>query len=873
MIVWQKKMIAVAISSVLLTGCLSSDDDAVADAGAAISVKERRSVTLSGASASGEGSVSVAWTQVSGPELTISAADTLTPQISAPSVDVDSDAVLRLTVTDSEGQVAVDELTVSIINNTLPQLTAQPAAVAEKTAVDITPALTDDGEVALVTWQQTGGPVVELSADTGATVSFTTPAVTETTSLTFALGVADDDDEVADIELNVVVEPNMVALTLTGQVIGVDFSGSTAVLSGATEPVSAEVDETGAFNFDFELDDDQLSNVVSVQISATDNNRLTYSAVYSGFSQPDPETGVSFNDKVVSQDLSAALADGSNTVSVSAVSTALYALLVAANQGEVPANIEQLVFVEKTLDADELTEAAAVVKILTENPDIELPEGVTDITALLANVEAYNTIVQEIEAEQPGLIADTVVEIIEDPQLTPPVTADAIAPVYYQTFAAAPGFLSRGGDQWQFNQEGTGSLSNRSGSYAFSWSVDEFGDITVIYTEGLISYTFSGVAEGVGGLTAEQVSWLQADFIGQIQLERRTARSVLNRIGTGQQIDSFNIENETITRVIPIQTSQGLVETEGVSSVSNGNYLMRKQVSEQYAFSTEDMPGQWAITSFYELELFNRVESNFYLDTLQFNAGGTGVGLDTERTFSWQVSDGLLNVAFSDNTKLEARIIDVSGSDYQVVVLAKDSNDEVIAAQADYGFKVQTDLNVDWITGADNYWQTMINSWSKPSWDDGRLLFCSGDPQCEDPYAYIAVFGWQFLPEGSGSQVNKWFENSTLPPAFEPDFGSLTWAEQGDAGLNLQYGIQQRNWTLLKVEEGILGTRIYVKEQASYPEGLFIGNRIGMYEQIPVSYWNDSVPQSTTGTLTFSAKPTLKTRTVVNPTVNNADTN
>ncbi len=873
MIVWQKKMIAVAISSVLLTGCLSSDDDAVADAGEAISVKERRSATLSGASASGEGSVSVVWTQVSGPELTISAADTLTPQITAPSVDADSTAVLRLTVTDSEGQVAEDDLTVNITNNTLPQLTEQPAPVAEKTAVEITPALTDDGEIALVTWQQTAGPAVELSADTGTTVSFTTPAVTETTTLTFALGVADDDDEVADIELNVVVEPNMVALTLTGQVIGVDFSGSTAVLSGAVEPVNAEVDEAGAFNFDFELDDDLLNNVVSVQISATDNNRLTYSAVYSGFSQPEPETGVSFADKVVSQDLNATLADGSNTVSVSAVSTALYALLVAANEGEVPANIEQLVFVEKTLDADELTEAAAVVKILTEYPDIALPEGVTDITALLVNVEAYNTIVEEIEAEQPGLIANTVVEIIEDPELTPPVTADAIAPVYYQTFAAAPGFLSRSGEQWQFNADRSGSRSNRFGGADFNWSVDEFGDITVIYTDGLRVTSFLGVAVGVGGLTQEQVNWLQADGYYQVQAEIITTRSVLNRIGTGQQIDSFNIESETLTQVLPIQTSQGLVDPTGVTRVSNGNYLMRKQVSEQYAFNEAEMPGIWAITSYYELEFFNGTRNDFYLDRLQFATDGSGLGLDSARTFNWQVNDGLLNVQFSDDTELEARIIDASGSEYQIVTITKDNADNVIAAQADYGFKVQADLQLDWITGDEHYWQTMINSWSKPSWDSGRLLFCSGDPLCEDPYSYTAVFGWQLLPEGSGSQVSKWFDNPTLPPAFEPNFDSLTWTEQGDAGLSLQYGIQQRNWTLLKVEDGILGTRIYVKEQASYPDGLFIGNRIGMYEQIPVSYWNDSAPESMAEALTSSAKSKLKNRTVVNPTVNNTDTN
>ena len=878
MITFNKKIVAVAISSILLTGCFSGDDDAVADAGTAVSLKERRSETLTSASGSGEGDVSVVWTQVTGPELTISGADTLTPQITAPSVDVDSSAVLRLTVTDSKGQVAEDEVTVSIINNTLPQLTEQPPAIAEKTAVELTPALADDGEIATVIWQQTAGPAVELSADSGATISFTAPAVTEATTLSFALGVADDDGEVADIALNVVVQPSLIALTLSGQVSGADFAGSTATLSGAAEPVTAEVDAAGAFNFDLQLDDDLLNNVVSVKLSAAENNRLTYSAVYSGFSQPEPAASNAVGPDTISQPFETTAAEGSNTVAVNAVSTALYSLLVSANNGTVPENIDQLVFVEKSVDADELTEAAAVVKILTENPDIALPEGVTDITELLTNVAAYNTVVENIETEQPGLIAETVVEIIEDPELTPPVTADAIAPVYYQTAAAAPGFLSRQGEQWLFNQNGTGSLNNQSGSAAFNWSVDEFGDITVAYTEGSIVNAVMGVAEGVGGLTAEQVSWLEADNIYQVPVEIKTPSAILNRIGTGQQIDSFNIERSTTTRVLPIQTSQGLVETTGVTVVSNANVLMRKQVSDQYAFSAADMPGEWAINSYAELELYNRTANGFYLDRLQFSEGGTGVGLDTGRTFSWQVDNGLLKVQFADNTKLEARIIDVSGSDYQLVTIAKDSADNVIAADSDYGFKVQADLQADWITGSTDYWQTMINEWRKFSWDNGRLLLCADDPQCEDPYAYIAAFGWQFLADGAGNQVTKAYGNDTLPPNFSPSLNSISWAADGEVGLSMTYGIFERNWTLLKMEDGVLGTRIYVKEEASMYDpdfgidGVYIGSRIGMYEQIPVSYWNDSVPDSAATSVSFTtatAKP--QQRKVVNPTRYNSD--
>lgn len=868
-----KKLIVVMLSAVMLSGCWSDDDDAVADAGTALNLKERRSVTIAGASGSGEGAVTVAWSQTSGPAVTISGADTLTPQITAPSVDADATAVLRLTVTDSKGQVATDDLTVSIINNTLPVLTAQPELVAEKTEVEVTAALSDDGEIASVSWLQTAGPEVELTGADTDTVTFTSPAVTEATTLTFMLTVTDDDDETAELELSVEVEPTLVAFTLAGSVSGADFSGGTAVLKGAYEEVSAEVDESGAFSFDLQLDDDLIDSVVGVTVNSENNSRLTYSAVYSGFTLPETVASAAVKFKPADAKVTAT-AEGSNTVSVNAVSTALYSLLVAANNGAVPENIDQLVFVEKSIDADELIEAAAIVKILTENPDIELPEGVTDIISLLTNVAAYNTLVQQIDAEQPGLITATVTEIIEDPELTPPVSADAIAPVYYQTSAAAPGFLSRFGEQWQFNQDGTGSRNNRLAGDNFSWTVDESGNITVTYNDGFRSSSFRGVAVGVVGLTQEQVDWLRDDNINQVLAEIITTKSVLKRIGTGQQIDSFNIKSDTLTQLLPVETSQGLVETEAVAGVSTGNILMRKQVSGQYAFTAADMSGIWAINSYYELELFNRIESSFYLDKFQFNADGSGIGLDTDRTFNWQLSNGLLQIQFADNTGLEARIIDSSGSDYQVMTLAKDADGKVIAAQADYGFKVQPDIELDWVTGAEQYWQTMINSWDKNSWDNGRLLFCQFDPLCEEPeYVYSPVFGWQFLQGGTGNRLSVNFNDFMLPPDFEPSPFALTWDSVADNSLSLQFDIQERNFNVLKVTDGVLGKRIYVQEEAVYPSGIFIGSRIGMYEQIPVSYWNDTAPQASVSAVSVKASASQQKRLVVNPTQREAGTN
>jgi glycerophosphoryl diester phosphodiesterase len=103
----------------------------VADAGADQSVAEGAAVELDGgASSDPDGTIaSYRWTQLSGPPVTLSGADTATPGFTAPPVAGDADLVFRLTVTDNGGASDSDELQVTVVDNTL--LSVADAAQAE----------------------------------------------------------------------------------------------------------------------------------------------------------------------------------------------------------------------------------------------------------------------------------------------------------------------------------------------------------------------------------------------------------------------------------------------------------------------------------------------------------------------------------------------------------------------------------------------------------------------------------------------------------------------------------------------------------------------------------------------------------------------
>ncbi|MEM9056236.1 MAG: peroxidase family protein, partial [Pseudomonadota bacterium] len=84
-------------------------------AGDNLSIDEGESVELSGAIANSTGTVTVTWTQLSGPMLDIDSADTLNTTVSAPRLRDTAPAVLRLTVSDGTGTTS-DEVTLTVVN-------------------------------------------------------------------------------------------------------------------------------------------------------------------------------------------------------------------------------------------------------------------------------------------------------------------------------------------------------------------------------------------------------------------------------------------------------------------------------------------------------------------------------------------------------------------------------------------------------------------------------------------------------------------------------------------------------------------------------------------------------------------------------------
>ncbi len=158
---------------------------------------EGASVTLSGAGTDPDDDTTFiyTWTQVGGPEVTLSDATTRHLRFTAPEVTSDTELAFRLVV--SDGALSSEPVTTTVLVRDVPD--AMPVAragddqgVSEGSQVTLDGSGSTDleGTALTYTWTQVEGPTVALVVQ-GATASFTAPAVDADTALTFRLQVTD----------------------------------------------------------------------------------------------------------------------------------------------------------------------------------------------------------------------------------------------------------------------------------------------------------------------------------------------------------------------------------------------------------------------------------------------------------------------------------------------------------------------------------------------------------------------------------------------------------------------------------------------------------------------------------------------------------
>ncbi|WP_324077529.1 PKD domain-containing protein [Rheinheimera sp.] len=849
------------ISCAILAGCGSDKNDEVPTVSAvsSVSVKEKRAVTVTAAATDDQEISGYSWSQISGPELTLAGATSSEVRVTAPEVEENSVAVLRVSVTDNANQTAQADVTVNIAKNLLPDLAINFSSVKEKSSATIQANATDaDGEITSYQWTQLSGPEVALSGANTSAVSFEVPAVSSATTLSFSVSVMDDDNESSTLISDVVIDQITTPYTLTGTVTEAAFAGSTisATVAGAT--FSTTADASGNFSLSLAVDDDATNLFTTVKASSASVPGLEFYKLV-----PDLIANVDVQPNTIRQIQAAkrnsgsavsALADEANTTpntSLSALSTAHYALLIAAN-GYV--KLEDLLTynqVEQLIDPDVLIEAAALVHILSKQQS--LPEGVIDVVSLLNNAEVYNTYKAAIEAENPDAIADAIAELVSNPQVVEPIEEASLVGHYVTYMPAQPSFLSRFGEKLIFNADNTGAIYTAYNNHHFNWSLSEQAlDLKYSNAEPTIYDITAQV--GFAGLTAEQLELLQNANKDFIEVRELTVGAKMWRIVKGNTMDVYRFEETTQRTFVPVDLGNGvIISTEGEQLISSSDYFVRNINTQMpLQFTATEMPGSWLLRSYADDETSGLSFSNIFAEAFEFSGNGTGTTEKTARNFSWSVNDaGTLIIDFTSKIRLEFKKLEQLDDKSSALVSVYDAYGNLITADTDYALKLDgTDFSeFEHVNPEGFYWNSMINLWNKYYWDEERILWAGG-------YSY---FGFMFNNDNTGYQM---YQHTGEPPTMISNPGiQMSWTEtQSNSGAtivqvnrapcsdDIKSACNIRNYRLLKTEQGVVGRRMYVQEESFTRRRstdqftVIIPPRLNIYEQLSVNYWNDTAP-------------------------------
>ena len=245
----------------------------VADAGADQRVNEGTTVDLD-ASASSAGGGSIAtyqWTQIDGTAVQLTNASSAQTSFEAPAVSSDTKFIFRLTVTNTNGAVDNDNVTITVLNNEAPTANASAVTQAYEGAtvtLDGSASSDPDGSIVTYLWQQTAGPTASIADPTAENTSFSAPAVDEDTVLTFRLRVTDDIGSQDSDEISITIAYNNPPTANAGADTQVNENSSIELDASA----SSDVEDSNLTYFWQQID----SSGYSVSLSDTNISTPTF---------------------------------------------------------------------------------------------------------------------------------------------------------------------------------------------------------------------------------------------------------------------------------------------------------------------------------------------------------------------------------------------------------------------------------------------------------------------------------------------------------------------------------------------------------------------------------------------------------------------
>ncbi|KZN65042.1 PKD domain-containing protein [Pseudoalteromonas luteoviolacea] len=493
-------------------------------------------------------------------------------------------------------------------------------SIQEKKEISLTAQASDsDGSVESYSWQIVSGPSTTLTNSATQTVTFTTPDVTEDTTMTLRVTVTDDDNATASADFNLGVSRIVKSVTITGLVTDgpIPNAGLTIIIGDQNFELAADAE--GKYTYTLDVDESMEDDLVRIRAKGgTTQSEVEFYSQLPSFASIQSQAG---EDGVLDK-------DDNFGVNITNVTTSEYALIT--KEVGIPQSQSVLNQALVGIDADEKLTLAALIKIVVDGEGddaFDLPPGVNSTFDLVSSQTAVDDLTNTINEQNPSLIDSTKNEIKDDGDLVDSgqtgITGDFLI-----------GSTSRFEDLFleaTFSADNTGTFADYS-SGNITWTQNE---------QGLVSITFVGDVRSNGFPCTDSGG---SQLVCQFKYKSATF-SVIDENPIAKAI-SINFIGDEITVV---SEGEGTVLR---SDVSRPAELSMIDKSNTITPDSGKFSGDWYINALYY------VETGKFASKVTFNSDGTGSAQTPSgesRSLSWSIANNTLTITLAATDTLAAK--------------------------------------------------------------------------------------------------------------------------------------------------------------------------------------------------------------------------
>ena len=360
------KIISLALTSIVLVGCSDSSTDVTANqvpnalAGDDQSVNEGAEVTLDGsASNSPNGhTLSYSWEQTDGTSISLTGANSASASF-IPEVSADTKLTFKLTVTDSVGSIASDEVVISVNNAPTATVSAEQQSGYEGGTISVSGGQSsdsDNGSIASYQWSQLDGTQATFASTEAASTTISLPMISADEELVFQLLVTDNQSASSKTSFTITVlndssNPDIDTITIAEGDYGID-DNVIITITAADSETDLQLQDGSSFN------GQELSNFAAMADQAG-----AYTATYT----------------VVMGDTDWSANSTANNASITLVD-------IAGNLSE---TITQVELGDTNIDANLPTAKAGINQAVNERAEVEL-SGSNSFDAYDGSIASYS---------------------------------------------------------------------------------------------------------------------------------------------------------------------------------------------------------------------------------------------------------------------------------------------------------------------------------------------------------------------------------------------------------------------------------------------------------------------------------------------------